>query len=180
MSTPFPKDPISRVQWRDSRELKANHYNPNMVMTSELRLLERSILSQGWVQPILITPDGTIIDGFHRATLAKTSKPIVKKYGHQCPVVVLDIPPHRAMCLTVRINRAKGEHQAMKMSDLVKSLVKDHRMTEDEIAAELGATIGEIRLLLADDIFKRRGIDTHTYSRAWVPGYENSPKQKQT
>lgn len=172
MKNPFPNDPISRVEWRDSRELKANHYNPNMVMTSEMRLLERSILSQGWVQPILITPDGTIIDGFHRATLAKTSKPIIRKYGHLCPAAVLDIPKHRAICLTVRINRAKGEHQAMKMADLVKALVKEHRMSEEEIAAELGATVGEIRLLLADDIFKRRGIDTHTYSRAWVPEFQ--------
>jgi hypothetical protein len=162
-------DPIENIEWRDARTLKANHYNPNMVMNSELRLLERSILLQGWVQPVLINPAGTIIDGFHRATLSRTSSLLIKKYDYQCPCAILDIPEHKAMCLTVRINRAKGEHQALKMSDLVKKLALEHKMEEQEIATELGATVEEVRLLMAENIFKRRGIDKHSYSQAWIP-----------
>jgi ParB-like chromosome segregation protein Spo0J len=66
-------DPISRIEWRDASSLNANEYNPNIVFTPELRLLERSILKTGWVQPVLITQDGTIIDGFHRHRLAQDS-----------------------------------------------------------------------------------------------------------
>jgi hypothetical protein len=162
-------DPIENIQWLDARELQANHYNPNMVMNSELRLLERSIALQGWVQPVLITPSKTIIDGFHRSTLARTSKLLIKKYNYMVPCAVLNLPDHRAMCLTVRINRAKGEHQALKMADLVKALSEKHGMEEQEIAQEIGATVEEVRLLLAENIFKRRNIDKHSYSQAWIP-----------
>jgi hypothetical protein len=162
-------DPIENIQWLDARTLKANHYNPNMVMNSELRLLERSIALQGWVQPVLVTPQNTIIDGFHRATLSKTSKQLIKKYNYMVPCAVLNMPEHRAMCLTVRINRAKGEHQSLKMADLVKTLSEKHLMEEQEIAQEIGATLEEVRLLLAENIFKRRNIDKHSYSQAWIP-----------
>ena len=67
-------DPIDKIEWRDAQTLNSNNYNPNVVLNQELKLLELSILQQGWIQPVLILGDGTIIDGFHRATLAKESK----------------------------------------------------------------------------------------------------------
>lgn len=66
-------DPINSIQWLDAGTLKANHYNPNVVMNTELRLLERSILQTGWIQPILVNANRIIIDGFHRWSLSKIS-----------------------------------------------------------------------------------------------------------
>ena len=68
------ENPIENVVWVDVSKLKMNDYNPNKVLRSEMILLELSITRNGWIQPILITEDYEIIDGFHRATLAKTSK----------------------------------------------------------------------------------------------------------
>ena len=68
------KHPIESIQWVDVDVLQSNNYNPNVVQAQEFKLLEFSILKNGWIQPILITPDYTIIDGFHRATLAKTTR----------------------------------------------------------------------------------------------------------
>ena len=75
------RDPIDRIEWLPVTALNANDYNPNVVMTPELRLLELSILKTGWVQPVLVSPTGRIIDGFHRWMLSKTSKPIHDRYG---------------------------------------------------------------------------------------------------
>ena len=46
--------------------LQANGYNPNVVLKTELELLEFSVLKTGWIQPILVSRDYVIIDGFHR------------------------------------------------------------------------------------------------------------------
>lgn len=69
------ESPVMKIKWRNADDLKANHWNPNFVMTPELKLLERSLLVTGWVQPVLITPLDTIIDGFHRVQLSTCQRP---------------------------------------------------------------------------------------------------------
>ena len=113
------REPISRIEWREAASLKANNYNPNCVFTPELRLLERSILLTGFVQPILITADGTIIDGFHRVMLSLDSSVLRARYSGKVPCAVLDVPRDKAMVLTIRMNRAKGSHVAVRMSEIV-------------------------------------------------------------
>jgi len=34
-------------------------------MNAEMNLIEKSILKTGWIQPILVNTNRTIIDGFH-------------------------------------------------------------------------------------------------------------------
>src|SRR5256885_364426 len=97
------KAPIEMIEWRDPETLDANLYNPNVVVSKEMELLKLSLERQGWIQPILITPNGTIIDGFHRTTIARLN-------GWLVPCAVLDLDEKERMILTVRINRAKGSH----------------------------------------------------------------------
>ena len=68
------KQPIDDIVWIEVDKLKANDYNPNIVLTKELNLLKFSILKNGWIQPILIDKNYEIIDGYHRATLVKQDK----------------------------------------------------------------------------------------------------------
>ena len=119
-------DPIDRVEWVDASTLTANHYNPNAVHVQELTLLELSILKTGWIQPILASTERIIIDGFHRWTLALKSVRLREKYQGRVPVVLLPITEPDAMMMTIRINRAKGTHVAVRMSAVVHSLVHDH------------------------------------------------------
>lgn len=162
-------DPLNNIQWLDANELEANDYNPNAVFTPELRLLERSILKTGWVQPVLISRDNVIIDGFHRWSLSKDSKKIKEKYKGKVPCAVLEVDRGEAMVLTVRMNRAKGSHIAVRMSEMVKELIDTHKYDIDELAAELGATKKEIDLLYQDGVFKARNIKDYKYAKAWVP-----------
>ncbi len=167
---PFLGDePISRVEWIDASELRANAYNPNAVFGPELRLLERSILRTGWVQPILISRDMEIIDGFHRWQLVLDSKRVRGKRGPMVPCVVLDVPRHEAMILTVRMNRAKGSHVAARMHLLVRELVDTHGLDLQELADEIGATVAEIELLYQRGVFDVKKIKDYRYSRAWIP-----------
>lgn len=62
--------PLSTLRWVNRDSLKPNDYNPNKVSKENLKLLIQSILTNGWTLPIVVRPDMTIIDGFHRWTVA--------------------------------------------------------------------------------------------------------------
>jgi len=162
-------DPIDGVRWVAAETLSANLYNPNVVMEAEFRLLERSLLITGWVQPLLVTPAWTIIDGFHRWDLSCKSPAVRAVYGGQVPVAVLSIPEADAILLTVRINRAKGSHVALRMSELVRSLIDDHGCSRERVQAELGASRDEVDLLYKGGVFKVKDSKAHTYSKSWRP-----------
>jgi len=71
--------------------------------------------------------------------------------------------------LTVRINRAKGSHIAIKMHELVAKLITEYGMPAEYIAESIGATKDEVQLLSQENVFKALKTEAHQYSRAWVP-----------
>src|SRR5208283_2317749 len=151
--------PLEKIEWRDPHKLNANEYNPNVVLTREMELLKLSIERTGWIQPILITPQGIIIDGFHRTTIARLNRWMV-------PCCVLNLPEKDRMLLTVRINRAKGSHIALRMSELVQRLLK-MGCSEKDLAEQIGASDHEIAILKKGDIFKSIDLSKWEYSRVW-------------
>jgi ParB-like chromosome segregation protein Spo0J len=167
-------DPINQIQWMKASELNANGYNPNVVFTPELRLLERSILKTGWVQPILISPTRTIIDGFHRWRLSIESPALVERYAGSVPTAMLDVDEREARILTVRMNRAKGVHVALRMSELVRDLVDEGGMDQQEVALEIGATPLEVKTLYDRSLLKARNLAEYKYSEAWTPRMERT------
>lgn len=166
---PEGHDPITTILWVPADELDANGWNPNRVHKPELRLLEHSLLSTGWVQPILVNPQGLIIDGFHRWRLSQDSKRVRERWHGKVPVAVLDLDRGQSMLLTVRINRAKGTHVAVQMSQIVHELLEEHGYSVEHIARELGATKAEVELLAQDGVFTAKNIAKHAYSPAWYP-----------
>jgi len=83
---------------------------------------------------------------------------------------IIALPPtgYQRKLLTIRINRAKGTHVAVRMSDIVKSLVNDG-LSREYVAEQIGAKIFEVNLLLEDSIFTKHNVEQHTYSKSWVP-----------
>ena len=162
--------PISNVEWMNVDELQANDYNPNVVYKKEMQLLKFSLLKNGWIQPVLVTKEGVIIDGFHRSTLCKVDADIRKLTDGKVPVVKMDLTEPERMLLTIRINRAKGSHVALKMSDIIKTLVLEYGMPVPDICKQIGANKDEIELLMMDDVFKSMNITKASeYSNAWIP-----------
>ena len=164
------KNPIDNVIWMPTIELVANDYNPNVVFNKELELLKFSLLKTGWIQPILASLTNIIIDGFHRFWLACNDADMVRRYNQQVPVCLLDLNEPERMLLTVRINRAKGSHVALRMHDLISKVYNDFDYTKAEIAHQIGANIDEVELLLTENVFQKLDIKNHKYSKAWIPG----------
>ena len=174
----FSSDPISNIEWRDASTLIANHYNPNVVFNQELKLLETSIMTNGWIQPILINKKGVIIDGFHRWRLTLESKKILSKYANKLPCAVLDVPEEEAMMLTIRINRAKGSHLGYKMADVVRDLVVNKGVSKERVAESIGAVKAEVDLLCQQSVFTKKDIKNYKYSKAWYPKEEKKVKKE--
>ena len=171
------KHPIDAIEWVHVGSLTANSYNPNHVQPIEMKLLEHSLIVDRWLQPIIVCdeyddegkPILVIVDGFHRATLAKTSAALLKRDQGFVPTVKLKKTRAQAMATTIRMNRAKGTHAAIAMSDLVRELIDEHGLSVAAIAQEIGATKEEVELLNAGNIFKARKLEGRDYSRAWEP-----------
>jgi len=161
--------PIDNVTWLRSDTLKGNAWNPNAVLMDELRLLELSIIRLGWVQPILVNKSLIVIDGFHRWRLSLDSREIKARDGGIVPCAILDVPDDEAMLMTVRMNRAKGTHVAVRMSTLVQTLVNQYGYDPEQVATEIGASRLEIDTLLQENLFSARDLGKYRYGRAWVP-----------
>ena len=135
--------PLSSLEWVDRTKLKANDWNPNKVSTENLKLLTQSILTNGWTLPIVVRPDYTIIDGFHRWTVSGM-EPLVSLLGGKVPVVKVDhADESEDIYGTVTHNRARGTHQLEPMKAIVKRLIDEGKTTK-EISKQLGMKPEEI------------------------------------
>lgn len=153
------KAPLLNVVWKDPMTLTSNDYNPNVVMSTEMELIKYSILQTGWIQPVLIDQKNIIIDGFHRTTIARLNH-------WEVPCAVLDLNEKERMMLTIRINRAKGSHIAVRMSSIITKL-KGLGCPDEEIRAGIGASQTEIDLMMKPDVFAAFKLENYQYSKAW-------------
>lgn len=161
--------PVTQVRWVPRSELRANNYNPNHVPPLELQLLKTSILETGWTQPIVVARDGvTIVDGFHRWTIAADPEVATLTRG-RVPIVVCQHSraAHR-MAASIRHNRARGEHAVRPMIAIVQRMLR--QLSRREIMRLLGMQAEEVdRLSLL-----RATTDIHAepngkLSEAWIP-----------
>lgn len=162
--------PLSSLQWVDRTMLRANDYNPNVVNEENLKLLIQSILTNGWTLPIVVRPDYTIIDGFHRWTVSGR-EPLYTKLGGKVPVVIVDHKERSEdMYGTITHNRARGTHLLEPMKNIVKQLL-DSGKSVDEISKQLGMKPEEIFRLSnfsKEDFLKMMVKGTRGYSKATI------------
>lgn len=135
--------PIKNVQIVDREQLKPNDYNPNKVLEENLKLLEQSILTNGWTLPIVVRPDFVIIDGFHRWTVSGR-EPLKSKLGGKVPIVIVEHDSHEEDIYgTITHNRARGTHLLDPMKAIIKELLENGKSV-DEISKQLGMSKEEI------------------------------------
>ena len=162
--------PLGSLQWVDRTMLRANDYNPNVVNEDNLALLVQSILTNGWTLPIVVRPDYTIIDGFHRWTVSGR-EPLYTKLGGKVPVVIVDHSDRSEdMYGTITHNRARGTHLLEPMKNIVKELL-DSGKSVDEISKQLGMKPEEIFRLSdfsKEDFLKMMVGNNKRYSKATI------------
>ena len=155
--------PLRNLQFIDRDLVKPNDYNPNKVLKKNLDLLTESILSNGFCFPIVIRPDYTIIDGFHR-WMVSGQEPLRTLLGGKIPVVV--VAHENAtddMAGTVTFNRARGTHLLEPMEHIVKKLL-DEGLQVDEISKKLGMS--------REEIFRLSKIDRETFLKIITSRHE--------
>ncbi len=163
------KAPLSSLQWVDRDSLKPNDYNPNKVSEENLALLTQSIEVNGWTLPIVVRPDYTIIDGFHRWTVAGR-EPLRSKLGGKVPVVIVQHDDRAEdMYGTITHNRARGTHMLEPMKAIVKELLNGGKSVK-EIAKQLGMKPEEVFRLsdFSKEEFIKMMANSKEYSRAEI------------
>lgn len=119
----------------------ANTYNPNHVSDDKMRLLEQSILDNGFCFPVVTIYDPeqqrfVIIDGFHRRTISGAEY-LDMDY---VPVVVLEHDITHRMAATVQFNKARGVHQLDLDAEVIRALV-EQGLSDEDISTRLGMDI---------------------------------------
>lgn len=108
-----------KTEKRKLKELVAADYNPRKALTpedSEYQKIKRSIEEFGYVDPIIINEDGTIIGGHQRCT-------VLKDLGYEeVDVVVVSLDKQREKALNIALNKITGEWDEIKLKDLLLDL----------------------------------------------------------
>ena len=147
--SPMKDHPIDLVLWQPIKDVRKNEYNPNSVAPTELKLLETSILEDGYTQPIVtwISETGReIIDGFHRSKVATESTKVSETLLGFVPVTTVrdrQVDKSNRMASTIRHNRARGTHSVDAMSEIVLEL-KARNWKTARICKELGMEEDEV------------------------------------
>lgn len=170
--SPFNHEPVDGIQWVSGKDIISNDYNPNVMAPAEKRLLQHSLETDGFTQPLVVTPvDGgyQIVDGFHRYTTGKASPLSEQRRAGYFPVTLINIASQgyaERVASTVRHNRARGKHKVTAMSDIVRDLVRQG-WDNNRIARELGMD--------ADEVLRLKQIgglaelfEDETFSESWT------------
>lgn len=131
--------------------------------------ITQSILTNGWTLPIVVAPNFTIIDGFHRWTVAGR-EPLSSMLDGKVPVVIVKHDDAaKNVYGTVTHNRARGTHQLGPMKAIIKNLLKKGK-TIDEISKELGMKSEEVFRLsdFTRDDFLQMMAKNVEYSKAQI------------
>lgn len=156
--------PVLKTKLIDINKIIANNYNPNVVASPEMKLLELSIIRDGYTQPIVTFYDSEkdiyiVVDGFHRYSVGKKLK------LSKLPIVVIDKPLEDRIASTIRHNRARGTHQIKNMSSIVLDLYKSG-WTDFQIAKELGMEMDEV-LKLKQITGLEEAFKNMEFSKSW-------------
>ena len=170
--SPMKREPVDCVLWVRAEQLHANDYNPNSVAPPEMRLLQLSIMADGYTQPIVAWPDAEgsyeVVDGFHRNRVGRKVGAVRKRVHGRLPIAVINTErtgKEDRVAATIRHNRARGKHQVDAMADIVIDLAR-RNWSDEKIATELGMEPDEVLRLkqitgLAE-LFSER-----EFSQAW-------------
>lgn len=169
--SPMKFEPVDCVIWVKGENIEANDYNPNSVAPPEMKLLEISIMEDGYTQPIVTYDEEskfTVVDGFHRNRIGKESPKVNERINGYLPIVRINewkTDKTDRIASTIRHNRARGKHAVNSMSDIVVELRK-RNWSDAKISRELGMDEDEI-LRLCQISGLAEMFSDQEFSEAW-------------
>jgi ParB-like chromosome segregation protein Spo0J len=169
--SPFKSEPVDCIVWVSQDSIVANDYNPNSVAPPEMRLLQESILQDGYTQPIVSWKRDEVfevVDGFHRNRVGRECKEVARRIKGYLPLTVINSDREDLgdrMASTIRHNRARGKHNVDSMSDIVVEL-KKRNWSDEKISKNLGMEPDEILRLCQISGLTEMFKDVN-FSEAW-------------
>ncbi|MDP4120869.1 MAG: DNA modification methylase [Bacillota bacterium] len=114
------------IQTRKIEELIYADYNPRKLLTpedSEYQKIKRSVQEFGYIDPIIINSDNTIIGGHQRVT-------VLRDLGYkEIDVVVIDAPKEKEKLLNIALNKISGEWDFEKLYNVLSELSSETDIT---------------------------------------------------
>lgn len=116
-----------KMETRNLANLRPAEYNPRVQLQPadpEYQNIKRSIETFGYVDPIIVNQDGTIIGGHQRYN-------VMKDLGYtEAQVVVVDLDKNNEKALNIALNKITGEWDEIKLKDLLLDLdLNDYDLT---------------------------------------------------
>lgn len=131
-----------RTERRRLTDIFPADYNPRKDLTpedAEWKNIARSLAEFGYVDPIIINQDGTIIGGHQRAK-------VLQAMGHkEVDVVVVDLEKNDEMALNIALNKIGGQWDLDKLKDALHDI--DTSSLDIKVT---GFSEGELQLMLGD------------------------------
>lgn len=164
-------DPLSKIaairqERRSIDELNPAEYNPRKRLKpgdEEYESLKRSIETFGYVDPIIINADGTVIGGHQRLF-------VLRDLGYSdADVAVVDLSKNDEKALNIALNKISGEWDEEKLAAIFADLDADGydlRLTgfaEDEITVALVDAIDGDLEIVGDVPFSEVLREEHNY-----------------
>ncbi len=170
--SPFSEEPVDCVLWVKAEKVAANDYNPNTMAPSEKKLLLTSLDKDGYTQPVVVCQEEDnyiVVDGFHRSLLGKEKKVLRTRLNNYLPVTCIrssQSDKTDRIASTIRHNRARGKHQIMAMSEIIRDLSR-LGWKDEKIAKELGMDADEV-LRLKQITGLTELFEDSKFSEAWT------------
>lgn len=182
------------VEYVPASEVVPNDYNPNRQDAHDFMLLVKSMMEDGFTQPIIVLRESRrIVDGEHRWTGAivtealrragmkapDITEDIAAEYRSRradlladmpdldIPIVKVDMTPEQARISTLRHNRARGSEDIELTAALLRDLEKLGAI--DWAQDSLMLDDKELQRML-EDIPAAEALAAAEYGEAWTPG----------
>lgn len=164
-------DPLSKIaairqERRSIEELNPAEYNPRKRLKpgdEEYESLKKSIETFGYVDPIIINADGTVIGGHQRLF-------VLRDLGYsEADVAVVDLNKNDEKALNIALNKISGEWDEEKLAAIFADLDADGYdlrltgFTEDEITVALVDAIDGDLEIVGDVPFSEVLREEHNY-----------------
>ena len=154
------------IERKRLEDLRPAEYNPRKQLRPgdpEYEKIARSIEEFGYVDPLVVNKDGTVIGGHQRLQ-------VLKDFGAETvDVVVLDLDKDREKALNLALNKITGEWDPVKLTEVIGELdLEDYDLSLTGYnEKELEAILAEVRLdpdNLTDDfeLPDREEVTEHT------------------
>jgi len=126
-------------------ELKLSKYNPRKISEEDLEKLKKSIKKFGFIEPMIVNKDYTLIGGHQRLKA-------LKELGYEeVEVVKLDLNKQDEKKLNLALNRISGEWDFTKLNKILSSIGDLEYTGFDESELQKGLEI--VPLVLSFDFY---------------------------